>query len=271
MILTNPFSKREYTEDLKTILECAIDWAMQAGKLQLQKFRNRHLEMETKSNISDLVTEVDKACEALLIERISSAYPNHSILGEETGMHYHEGSEWEWVVDPLDGTNNYSQGLPVFCVSIGVRRNGVTQVGVVYAPKLDDLFTAVRGEGAHWNGRMIHVSRKQDLGECILATGFPYDKDTVGPAANNLDNVCRLLPQLRGLRRMGSAAYDLCCVACGMLDGYWELNLKPWDACAGMLIVEEAGGTVRPFRDDRNISIVAGHESVVTKILDNVK
>lgn len=269
--LTNPFAKKEYTEDNKCILECAIDWAMQAGKLQMQKFRSRHLEMETKSSQHDVVTEVDKACEALLIEKISQAYPTHSILGEETGLHYHEGSEWEWVVDPLDGTNNYSQGLPIFCVSIGVRYRGVTQVGVVFAPKQDELFTAVRGEGAQWNGRQIHVSRKHDLGECVLATGFPYDKGTVSSADNNLDNVCRLLPQLRGLRRMGSAAYDLCCVAAGLMDGYWEINIKPWDACAGCLIVEEAGGIVRSFREDRNISIVAANETLAQTLLSIVK
>lgn len=269
--LSNPFSRKEYTEDVSCLLECAIDWAMQAGKMQMQKFRTRHLEMETKSSLHDVVTEVDKACEALLIERISQAYPTHSILAEETGMHQKAGSEWEWVVDPLDGTNNYSQGLPVFCVSIGVRRAGVTQVAVVYAPKLDDLFTAVRGQGAQWNGRQIHVSRKHCLAECILATGFPYDKGTVSSADNNLDNVCTMLPQLRGLRRMGSAAYDLCCVAAGLLDGYWEINIKPWDACAGELIVQEAGGTVVPFRTDRNISIAAGNDALVQIILQNVK
>ena len=269
--LTNPFAKKEYTEDNKCILECAIDWAMQAGKLQMQKFRSRHLEMETKSSEHDVVTEVDRECEALLIEKISQAYPSHSILAEESGLHQHHDSEWEWVIDPLDGTNNYSQGLPIFCVSIGVRRRGVTQVGVVYVPRLDELFTAVRGSGSQMNGKLIHVARKTDFAQSVLATGFPYDKGTVSSADNNLDNVCRLLPQLRGLRRMGSAAYDLCCVACGMLDGYWELNLKPWDACAGQLIVEEAGGVVRSFRDDRNISIVAGNENIVRQLLENVK
>lgn len=268
---TNPFAKREMTEDNTTILECAINWAMQAGKLQMQKFRSRHLGIETKSNMHDVVTEVDKACESLLIERISQAYPSHSILGEESGLHQKEGSEWEWVVDPLDGTNNYSQGLPIFCVSIGVKHHGQTVVGVVYVPLLDELYTAVRGEGAQWNGRQIHVSRKTEFDKCIMATGFPYDKGTVTSADNNLDNVCRMLPQLRGLRRMGSAAYDLCCVATGMLDGYWELNLKLWDACAGMLIVEEAGGVIRSFREDRNISICAGNENIVNQLMLNVK
>lgn len=269
--LPNPFARKEMTEDKACILECAINWAMQAGKIQMHKYRSRHLEMETKSSEHDLVTEVDRDCEALLIERISQAYPHHSILAEESGMHHKPESEWEWVIDPLDGTNNYSQGLPIFCVSIGVRHHGVTQVGVVYAPKLDELFTAVRGEGAQMNGKTIRVSRKTQFGQCILGTGFPYDKGTVSSADNNLDNVMNLLPQLRGLRRMGSAAYDLCCVASGMLDGYWELNLKAWDACAGELIVEEAGGIIRPFRSDRNISIVAGNETIVEKILNIVK
>ena len=152
-----------------------------------------------------------------------------------------------------------------------MKYKGEAIVGVVYAPKMDELFTAVKGEGAQWNGRRIHVSRKTELDQCILATGFPYDKGTVGSDKNNLDNLCRMLPQLRGLRRMGAAAYDLCCVAAGMLDGYWELNIKPWDCCAGQLIIEEAGGVVRSIREDRNVSIAAGNEALVGLILQNVK
>jgi myo-inositol-1(or 4)-monophosphatase len=246
------------------ILHNAIDWAMEAGKIQLEKFRSRHLSMETKTTVHDVVTEVDKACEQHLIERISATYPTHSILGEETGAHQQD-SEWRWVIDPLDGTNNYSQGLPIFCVSIGVQRAGVTQVGVVYVPYLDELFTAQRGGGASWNGKAIHVGHKTDLDQCVVGTGFPYDKG-VNPD-NNLANLNRILPHLRGLRRMGAAAYDLCCVACGLLDGYWELDLKPWDACAGALIVEEAGGIVLPFRSDRNISVVAGNKAVADRLM----
>lgn len=263
----NPFATKA-EENNHSILALAIDWAMEAGKLQREKFRDSRLQMETKSSQHDVVTEVDKACEALLIERISSHYPTHSIVAEETGEH-HKDSDWEWVVDPLDGTNNYSQGLPIFCVSIGVRYKGETQVGVIYLPHLDELFTAVRGEGASWNGRFIRVARKKDLGECVVATGFPYDKGT--NPDNNLDNFCALVPNLRGIRRSGSAAYDLCCVACGQLDGYWELNLKPWDVCAGELIVEEAGGVIRPFRDDRNISIVAGNKYVAEMLFEKIK
>lgn len=256
------------SEELDNILENASKWAMAAGKLQLEKFRNRHLRMETKSSMHDLVTEVDKASEDLLIKCISEEYPNHSILGEESGAHK-KASDWEWVIDPLDGTNNYSQGLPIFSVSIGVKRQGETVVGVVYLPYLDELFSAVRGRGAFWNGRSIHVSHKRDLNECLISTGFPYDKGT--SSDNNLDNVAAILPHVRGLRRMGSAAYDLCCVAASLLDGYWELNLKPWDVCAGSLIVEEAGGIVKPFRTDRNISIVAGHRNVVDLIYEKLE
>lgn len=260
-----PFSVR--SEDKASILQHAIDWAMEAGRMQLQKFRSRHLQMDTKTTVADVVTEVDQECEQFLMREIRAAYPSHSILGEETGDHRGD-SEWQWVVDPLDGTNNYSQGLPIFAVSIGVQRCGVAQVGVVYVPYLDELFTASRGDGAAWNGKAIHVSRKTELAECVVGTGFPYDKAT--HPVNNLDNVCRILPQVRGLRRMGAAAYDLCCVACGMLDAYWELDLKPWDACAGSLIVEEAGGVVRPFRNDRHISIVAGNEKIVSEIFRNL-
>lgn len=271
LININPFARKEPTEDKACLLEYAIDWAMQAGKIQMHKYRSRHLGMETKSSEHDVVTEVDRECEALLIEKISQTYPTHSILAEESGLHQKQDSDWEWVIDPLDGTNNYSQSLPIFCVSIGVQYKGETQVGVVYVPRLDELYTAVRNEGAQMNGKLIHVSHKTEFAQSILATGFPYDKGTVSSADNNLDNVCQMLPQLRGLRRMGSAAYDLCCVANGSLDGYWELNLKPWDACAGVLIVKEAGGVVKPFRSDRNISIVAGNETLVNKILENIK
>lgn len=257
--------KKKENLDLHTILRHAVDWAMDAGRIQREKFRSNSLQMETKSSVYDVVTEVDKACEALLLERIASRYPDHNVLAEESGEHLNKAeSDWEWVVDPLDGTNNYSQGLPIYCVSIGVKYQGETVIGVVYVPFFDELFSAVKGEGASWNGRFIHVSRKTRLEECVLATGFPYDKGT--NPLNNLDNFNAIVPHIRGIRRMGSAAYDLCCVAAGLLDGYWELDLKPWDACAGALIVEEAGGIIRPFRNDRHVSIVAGNRTIVDEI-----
>lgn len=252
---------------LEQICQNAVMWAKEAGRIQLEAFRTANLGIETKSSMHDVVTRVDKECEAYLINKIATHYPDHGVLGEETGAHA-AGADWIWVIDPLDGTNNYSQGLPVFCVSIGLQFRGVTQLGVVYAPYIDELYTAIREKGAFLNHQPIHISAKEELDQCVLATGFPYDKD-VNPD-NNTDNVSRLIPQIRGLRRMGAAAYDLCCVAAGFLDGYWEFNLQPWDVCAGNLIVEEAGGVILPFRKDRGIAQIAGNKTIVDKILPNL-
>ena len=194
---------------------------------------------------------------------INEKYPGHGILGEESGSHDID-SDFLWVIDPLDGTNNYSQGLPIFCVSIGIKYRGEALVGVVYVPYINEMFTAVKGRGSYFNGNRINVGEKTRLNECVLATGFPYDKD-VNPD-NNVNNVASLIPLIRGLRRMGAAAYDLCCVGAGFIDAYWEFNLQPWDVCAGELIVREAGGEIIPFRNDRNIGIVAGNHGLCRQI-----
>lgn len=253
--------------DLDQTLEIAIEWAHEVGKIHLSYFRGTNLGIETKSNVYDVVTRADKESEQFLIGRIQEQFPGHAVLGEESGAHAGEG-DWCWVIDPLDGTNNYSQGLPVFTVSIGLQYRGKTMLGVVYAPYLNELYTAVRGQGAFLNGKPIRVSAKKDLAHAVLGTGFPYDKD-VNPD-NNASNVSALLPHVRGLRRMGSAAYDLCCVAASFLDGYWELALNLWDMCAGALMVEEAGGIVVSFRKDRGISIMAGNSQLVEEIRKKV-
>lgn len=243
-------------------------WAKETGKIQLSYFRGNDLGITTKSNVYDVVTRVDKECEAFLLSQISAAFPGHAVLGEESGKH--EGKEdFCWVIDPLDGTNNYSQGLPVFTVSIGLQYRGKTVLGVVYAPYFNELYSAALGKGAFLNGKPLRVGDKKDLEHSVVATGFPYDKD-VNPD-NNVENVARILPHLRGLRRMGSAAYDLCCVAAGFFDGYWEFSLQPWDMCAGALIVEEAGGIVKSFRENRGISIIAGNPQLVEKIGEKIK
>ncbi len=249
-------------------LRKAVEWAKEAGRIQLSYFRGNDLGVTTKSNVYDVVTRVDKECEAYLLKQIGTVYPGHAVLGEESGKHEGTG-EFCWVIDPLDGTNNYSQGLPVFTVSIGLQYKDETLLGVVYAPYFDELYTACRGQGAFLNDRPLRVSGKGDLEHSVLGTGFPYDKD-VNPD-NNVRNVASILPHLRGLRRMGSAAYDLCCVAAGFLDGYWEFSLNLWDMCAGALIVEEAGGIIRHFRQNRNISIIAGNPQLVEKIAENVE
>lgn len=252
---------------LEGIKETAIRMALHCGKLQLESFRSNNIGIDTKSNVYDVVTKVDKACEDYLLAEISRLYPTHSVIGEETGQHLHADSEWAWVVDPLDGTNSYSQGLPVFCVSIGVTFKGECVVGVVYAPYLDELYTAIKGEGA-WYGtadnakaNRLHVSTKHSLQECVVASGFPYDKAT--HPINNIREASIVIPQVRGFRRMGSAAYDLCCTAMGTIDAYWEYNLNLWDVCAGQLIVSEAGGLVVPLCENRKISIIAGPENLV--------
>lgn len=254
--------------NLENTLELAVTWAKEVGEVQRSYFRSGHLDIETKSTVHDVVTKVDKLSESMLIERIGKYFPEYSVLGEESGEH-DAHSDYLWVVDPLDGTNNYSQGLPVYSVSIGLQYRGETLLGVVYAPYLDELYTAIRGKGAFLNGVRIHVSDKTELDRSVLGTGFPYDKG-IHPV-NNIDNLSRILPHLRGIRRMGSAAYDLCCVAAGFLDGYWELGLKLWDVCAGVLIVQEAGGHVEPFRDDRGIAIIAANPLLLQKIRDYIQ
>ena len=255
---------------LQDIKEAAVRMALHCGKIQLESFRTSNIGIDTKSNIYDVVTKVDKACEDYLLTEISRLYPTHSVIGEETGQHLHADSEWAWVVDPLDGTNSYSQGLPVFCVSIGITYKRECVVGVVYAPYLNELFTAVKGEGA-WYGKAgnmdttkLHVSSKDSLKECVVASGFPYDKAT--HPINNIREVSIVIPQVRGFRRMGSAAYDLCCTAMGTIDAYWEYNLNLWDVCAGQLIVQEAGGIIIPLCDDRKISIIAGPKNLVKEL-----
>ncbi len=250
-------------------LDFAVGMAREAGRIQLSYFRGDDLAMKTKSNVSDVVTRADRESEELIVRSILERYPTHAILGEEGGARGDAASEWRWVVDPLDGTTNYSQGLPVFCVSIALQYRGETVVGVVYAPYLRELFTAVRGGGA-WCRRgdgepvRLHVSTKQRLDCSVVATGFPYDKSE--NPDNNSDNVARILPHARDVRRMGAAAYDLSCVAAAMLDGFWELNLHEWDVCAASLLVIEAGGVVESLRADRGVSPVAGSAALVEQM-----
>lgn len=246
----------------------AIEWAKAMGEIQLSYFRGTHLNIETKSNVFDVVTAADKACESYFQKCLAENYPDHDMLGEETGEHK-KGSDYCWVVDPLDGTTNFSQGLPIFTISIGLQYKGETVIGIVYAPYLEELYTAIKGKGAYRNGQKLSVSEKNTLARSVIATGFPYDHDT--NPDNNTDNVTHILPQIRGLRRMGSAAYDLSCVAAGNLDGYWELSLNLWDVCAGILLVEEAGGEVISFRENRKISIICGNHNIVTLLKDNIR
>jgi len=219
-------------------LSVAVEIAREAGDLLLQHFR-QPLEITYKRR-SDLLTEADRKSEALIVERLQSNFPGHAIVAEE-GSGQKTGSDYCWYVDPLDGTTNFAHGFPVFSVSLGLAFRGELVAGVVFDPTRQELFTVERGAGAFLNGARLHVSNNGDLTQCLVATGFP-------PFATNHDlNVqlyFRFTQLTHGIRRAGSAALDLCCVAAGRFDGFWELKLNPWDKAAGVLLVTEAGGRV---------------------------
>ena len=215
--------------------------AREAGSLLMDHFRRR-VKIEYKGDV-DLVTVADRQSEALILERIRSHFPAHDVMGEE-GARIETGSDYKWYVDPLDGTTNFAHSYPVFCVSLAVEFRGARVAGVVYDPTRDEMFSAEKGKGAQLNGQPIRVSSTARLGECLVATGFPSHKRHQNP---NIYFYHQITLRSHGVRRAGSAALDLCNVAAGRFDGFWEFNLNPWDTAAGVLIVEEAGGRVTDF------------------------
>lgn len=224
-------------------LQLAIDLAKRAAKIQLEGLGKIH-QIEYKGTIN-LVTEVDKQCERLIVDGIQRHFPTHDILAEE-GTGNRRPSDWRWIVDPLDGTVNYAHAYPLFCVCIALEHQGTIVLGVVYEPNRNELFVAERGKGATCNGRPIHVSTRSTLIESMLATGFAYGVEH-GELAVNLPPWNQFLLRSRAVRRDGVAGTNLCYLACGRFDGFWEHYLKPWDIAAGVLIVEEAGGRVTMF------------------------
>ncbi len=215
--------------------------AREAGSLLMEHFR-RHVKIEYKGS-ADLVTIADRQSEALILERIRRDFPSHDVMGEE-GTRIETGSDYKWYVDPLDGTTNFAHGYPVFCVSLAIEYQGVRVAGVIYDPTRDEMFVAEKGNGARLNGQPMRVSSTATLAECLVATGFPSQKRHKNP---NIYFYHHLTLHSHGVRRAGSAALDLCNVAAGRFDGFWEFNLNPWDTAAGVLIVEEAGGRVTDF------------------------
>ena len=255
-------------DESAAVLSLAIRLAREAGAIQRERYETG-FEIASKSSAIDLVTEVDRACEWHLVEALRRERPRDDVLAEEGGAHADVGAEWRWVIDPLDGTVNYAHGDPCFCVSIGVERGGVRTVAAVYDPLRDELFEGVRGGGARRNGRAIHVSRERDLGRALLATGFAYDVHD--SERDNLDLLARAVKRAGGVRRDGSAALDLCYVACGRFDGFWELKLHPWDVAAGLLILEEAGGRSSDLAGGpapaSGVEIVASNGSIHAELL----
>lgn len=223
-------------------LETAVDIAREAGAL-LSGFFERRVRFELKGEF-DLVTEADRASERLILERLCSHYPSHSVVAEETGAH-NGTSEYRWYVDPLDGTTNFAHGFPMFNVTLALERAGELIAGVIFDPLRNELFTAEKGAGAFLNGGSIQVSRAQRVADSLVATGFPSRKRHQNV---NVHFYYQLAMLSHGVRRAGSAALDLAYVACGRLDAFWEFGLSPWDMAAGILLVTEAGGVASDMK-----------------------
>jgi myo-inositol-1(or 4)-monophosphatase len=254
------------------MLNFALETARQAGQVLLEKF-GREIHVTKKGDIN-LVTDADLASEALIIERIRSYYPKHSILAEEAGNAVVSGggNTWKWIIDPLDGTTNYAHGYPCFCVTIALEHDGEIVLGVTFDPTRNELFAAERGRGASLNNKPIRVSHTEELGDALIVTGFPYDFKDRDDFARHLTE---MLLRSRGVRRDGSAAIDMAYVACGRFDGFWEEGLHAWDVAAGVLMIEEAGGQVS-YYDGSPFSvyeppICASNGLLHTQLLDVLK
>lgn len=234
------------TLDFEAPLEVALAAARQAGWILMDKFRR--LKEVAKKGTVDLVTEADLASEAAIVAAIREAFPDHNILAEEGDYEQMSPSAPRWVIDPLDGTTNYVHGLPIFAVSIGYQVDGETVVGLILNPAQEEEYVAIRGRGATLNGKPIRVSKVSVLQEALLVTGFPYTHDEV--FNRSFDLYRELYGRSQGVRRLGAAALDLCYVATGRFDAFYEANLSPWDVCAGDLICREAGGRISDWRGD---------------------
>jgi myo-inositol-1(or 4)-monophosphatase len=252
---------------LDNYLSTAVRAAKVAGMVQKERlWTGCAIDFKGETN---LVTEVDRKCEELIVETVRSDFPESDILAEEN-IYESMGSPVKWIIDPLDGTTNYAHGFPWFCVSIALEIEGDLKLGAIFHPMMDELFTVIKGEGARLNGKELRVSGNHPLRSCLLATGFPYDRTRENE--NNFGNFVKFQLSARGIRRAGSAALDLAYVAAGRLDGYWESKLNPWDVAAGTLLVAEAGGRVSDFAGNRysiyTPRIVASnghvHEEMVT-------
>lgn len=222
----------------------AIQAARMAGAI-LQSSARNGFRIEHKDAVN-LVTDADQRSEQAIVQFLSDAYPTHQILAEEKGIHRQSASPYKWIIDPLDGTTNFAHGFPAYCVSIGLEYQGTPILGVVLDPTREELFVGETGQGAYLNGTRLQVSKAVSLNLALLVTGFAYDiRDT---PQNNLDHFVRFALRTQGVRRTGTAALDLCYVAAGRFDGFWELKLHPWDMAAGVVIVQEAGGRVTDFK-----------------------
>ncbi len=251
------------------MLNVAVKAARRAGNVIQRASLNLDTIRVEKKKSNDFVTEVDRAAEQAIIDVINEAYPRHAILAEESGAKGMGGAEFEWIIDPIDGTTNFIHGHPQYAISIALAHKGQIQQAVVFDPNRNDLYTATRGVGAFLNDRRIRVSRRIQLNECVISTGFPVvDQSMIDTYLAILKDV---IGKSAGARREGAASLDLCNVACGRVDGFFEFNLKPWDIAAGSLIVQEAGGIVTDMHGEQTWldsgDIVAASPKVLAQLL----
>lgn len=262
----------EKERELRELLAAAKRSSQAAGEIHKNYF-GKGMEVGEKSGSYDLVTNVDLEAEAVIVEMIRKEFPEHDIMAEEQKYEL-QGSEYTWIIDPLDGTNNFASGIPVFCSSVAVAHRGRVVAGAVYDSTRDELFSASSGEGAFLNGERIQVSPARDLSQAILATGFFYDRGS--NMRDTLRNIEKFfMANVRGVRRFGAAAIDLAYVASGRFAGFWEFNLHPWDFAAGKLIVEEAGGKTSGVRGEdlplESHFVVASNGKIHRRMLEILK
>lgn len=262
------------SQALHPMLNIAIKAARSAGAIINRASMDLEVLKVSSKGVNDFVTEVDHAAEAAIIDTLLTAYPGHAILAEESGReHGAKDSDFLWIIDPLDGTTNFIHGFPAFSVSIALAFRGVVQQAVVYDPTRNDLFMASRGRGAYLNDRRLRVSKRTRLGDSLIGTGFPFRK------GDNFQRYLKMFeavaPLCAGLRRPGSAALDLCYVAAGYYDGFFEVGLSPWDAAAGSLLITEAGGLIGNFTGEADFlyqrELVAGNPKVYGQLVQLLK
>lgn len=255
------------------MLNIAVRAARVAGQIIVRGFENRSDLIKETKGVNDYVTLIDKEAEQAIINKIQQSYPDHSFLGEESGETHGADTEYQWVIDPLDGTTNFIKGIPHFSVSIALLHKGRLDQAVVFDPIRSEIFTASRGQGAQLNGYRIRTTKPKDLSETVLATALPFkEKAQFGEFALSLNKIFR---ECGDIRRGGSAALDMAYVAAGRMDGYWERGIKAWDIAAGELLVREAGGLVTDFVGNNDPmykgEIVAGSPKVVQSLVKHLK
>jgi myo-inositol-1(or 4)-monophosphatase len=260
------------SDEIEQLLDIAIKTAKK-GALPLKRYWGNLKQIHHKDAAIDLVTDADKESEKAILRFLNQKRPTDGILTEETGLHQNRRTNYLWVIDPLDGTTNYTHQFPMAAVSVGLLYKNKPMIGVVYNPFMKELFYAARGFGAHFNGSHITVSHTHQLEKSLLASGFPYDRQT--NPDNNYAEFCYLTHYSQGVRRGGAASLDLSYVAAGRLDGYWESGLKPWDIAAGIVIVEEAGGKVSSYENKPIVldagKIIASNGFIHAKMFEKLK